>query len=95
MNAFKKISTISNFSNSDSRIGTFEVLRSSPSPKVSIRQLTKSSEGCHAPLRGIFGPLENIFLTLKTWSNPTQGLKTLLNLGSCNTYHIKKWINSW
>jgi hypothetical protein len=34
-------------------------------------------------------------LTLKTWSNPTQGLKTLLNLGSCNTYHIKKWINSW
>lgn len=35
------------------------------------------------------------FWTLKTWSNKTQGLKTLLNLGSCNSYHIKKWRNSW
>lgn len=57
----KRILTTSNFNNGDSRIGTFEVFRSSPSLKVSIKQLTKSSEGCHAPLRGIFGPLEKYF----------------------------------
>jgi hypothetical protein len=58
---FQEVSTTSNFNNGDSRIGTFEVFRSSPSPKVSMRQLTKSNEGCHAPLRGNFGPLEVFF----------------------------------